>query len=250
MPEQFQGPKALEKFLDVLGHDERVLAIVLFGSAARGELTERSDLDLLIVVSSRSNLRKIRRLAKKAARIANANVSPQFYTAARLRRVRVSRPSFACHIVDEGRIVYAKEEVGGIRELIGAVDLSRETLRSEIAERRRRMRVFWDFDRFNGEFAGSLARLYSIGRSVVITKLLGEGVHEYSWRRVFDAYERRHPALCTHLRLIGSLRPFYDYLRGQSELPAEDRTVDEHYVRRVLQSIDVVATGQVAADAE
>jgi nucleotidyltransferase-like protein len=236
----------IKQALQQLGSHDAIVGVVVFGSLARDELADASDIDVLVVHQASVSAADLRAAVRQS--IASEpllhrleHVKPIFFTREALLDEMDRHPSFAAHLADEGLVLYRTAEFKPIGRILSSPPITRKALRGELATRLRQLRLFSDLDRFNGEFVPCLAQLYSIGRSVVIVKLLENDIREYSWRRVFDAYSEVRPELDTDLNRMATLRAYYEHVRNRSELPSERRNVDSGYVDRAIDSIEAVA---------
>jgi Nucleotidyltransferase domain len=229
-----------------LGDHAAVVGVVIFGSLARNELTEASDVDVLIVHKADASVPELRsaikrEIAGKVGSRAGERFRPFFYSPNTLLQEMDKHPSFAAHLSDEGVVVYATADFDTINQAIRKPSITRQGLRDELATRLGQLKLFADLSRFNGQFVPCLAQLYAIGKAVVIVKLLQNGIREYRWRKVFDTYSEVRPGLDADLSRVAMLRAYYDYVRDRSELPISCRDVDERYVDDVMGSITAVA---------
>ena len=236
----------IKQALQKLGSHDAVVGVVVFGSLARGELADTSDIDVLVVHQASVSVSDLRAAVRQS--LANEprlrqldDVKPIFFTQKALLEEMDRHPSFAAHLADEGLVLYRAAEFKPVDRILSSPPITRKALHDELVVRLRQLRLFSDLDRFNGEFVPCLAQLYSIGRSVVIVKLLENDIREYSWRRVFDAYSEVRPELDTDLNRMATLRAYYEHVRNRSELPSERRNVDSRYVDRAIDSIEAVA---------
>ncbi|MBF0179126.1 MAG: nucleotidyltransferase domain-containing protein [Magnetococcales bacterium] len=89
-------------------HPER---IILFGSHARGEADENSDLDLLVVVdedfSNRSRWRELQRIRKLVASFPMSK-DIMLYSRDEVARWRDSANHIIAHVLREGRLLYER----------------------------------------------------------------------------------------------------------------------------------------------
>jgi len=218
-----------------------VEGIVIFGSHARNELQVTSDIDLLVVHSESLRPVNVRLLIKQSVPADLCHrVSATCFTRKILLHEFDKNPSFATHLADEGIILHKRESFDPVEHRLNSTQLSADMLTRELAARTRKLHLFRNLERFNGEFVPCLARLYAIGRSVVIIKLLQHDIHEYSWRRLFDAYASIHPELEPDLSRIESLRPCYEHVHDRrSSLPGTWTRIDP---RRVNETIDSIST--------
>jgi hypothetical protein len=229
-----------------LGDHAAVVGVVIFGSLARNELTEASDVDVLIVHKADASVPELRSAIKRefAGKIgsrASERFRPFFYSPNTLLQEMGKHPSFAAHLSDESVVVYATADFDTINRAIRTPSITRQGLRDELATRLGQLNLFADLSRFNGQFVPCLAQLYAIGKAVVIVKLLQNNIREYRWRKVFDRYSEVCPELDADLSRVATLRAYYDYVRDRSELPISRRAVDEQYVDDVIGSITAVA---------
>lgn len=226
-----------------LRRDQAVLGVIAFGSLARRELTATSDIDLLVVHDPSTSARELRgTVALAAERVAlHLRVAPVFFTPAALQREFERHPSFAAHLADEGVVVFSRPDFVEAAKTLNSPQVTRDALQRELADRVSRLALFSDLERFNDEYVPCLAQLYSLGRSIVIVKLLENGIHEYSWRKVFDRYSTVRPELDNDLDRVEDLRVYYEHVNNRSELPLVRRHVDPDYVGDAIESISAVA---------
>jgi len=94
----------------VLHRHPGVLSAVVFGSAARGEETAESDLDLLVVVEERKSKESVqealRELASTFLSEHGVTLSPVLLTTSEVRQQMGDRDSFAAHAFSQSRNVY------------------------------------------------------------------------------------------------------------------------------------------------
>ena len=97
----------IESVARQLGDAANAERIVLFGSHAKGNPSEHSDVDLLIVADS--DLPRFKR-SQELYRLLRPNpfaMDLVVYTPEEVRRDLRSRASFVCMVLREGRVVYA-----------------------------------------------------------------------------------------------------------------------------------------------
>ncbi len=86
-----------------------IVSITLFGSVARGEATERSDVDVLVIYDKnpdavRKNVNKL--IDEYLER--DINIVPVFYSKREVKKMRKEYNSFILGIEDEGRVLFGK----------------------------------------------------------------------------------------------------------------------------------------------
>jgi len=96
-----------EEFVSSISKDN-IKAIILFGSVARGEFTEKSDIDIIIVPKNKIAKEKIESLVDKLLDIYDVHVVPIFLTEKEIQE-RIKRfDNFIITIINEGRLLYGE----------------------------------------------------------------------------------------------------------------------------------------------
>ena len=103
-------------FARCIGEAARARRVVLFGSAARGEMGKRSDLDFLVVIPDGQHRREAQRRARRALRGNFREPRPGVDVVARtendVRELRDCPFSIIKSALDEGVEVWRAENVG------------------------------------------------------------------------------------------------------------------------------------------
>ena len=222
--------------------ERAMIALIVFGSLTRDDWAAASDVDLAVVIPDDGDPMNTRRVIKRLwERRSPWRISPSIFTTATLEREAQRRPTFAAHLVDEGVVLAETPEFDWLEKvLIGSAFTDASTIEIELRERATDLELFYDLRRFNGEFVPMLAQLYSLSRSIVIGRLLQQGVSEYSWRRIFDLLADRCPHLAPELVTLRNLRPFYEHIHGQRLLTHRDQGVDPRAVQAAIHSLQIV----------
>lgn len=210
-----KAPPQVQGIIDGLRELPEILGIALFGSTARGDADEGSDVDVLVVRSDSARTKDVRSRVTELLATRQLEASVLIRSEAQLAREVARRPSFAAHLIDEGVVLHESASWTGFDVILSEVDVSPEAMDDEIGIRSKDLRSFADIRPFNGHYFAYLANLYAIGRSVVIARLLARGVHEYRWRCAFSRYSELRPDLKPGLEAIEDLRPFYEYACGR-----------------------------------
>jgi predicted nucleotidyltransferase len=212
-----------------------VEGVCLFGSIARGEPDEWSDIDLL-VVGHDDDLRPTTLLRTLPGHLRGERVSLVCYSKAELQELFDAGSSFVDHIRHEGRVLYDRS--GFLGQIVRGAFAPRLNVDEELAAELARLEMYDDLSLFKGNFSFCLAQLYAIGKAVVILGLLAEGQREYSRERAFVAFRRRHPELANEIETVARLRPFYRRVtrREPEALPFSYRGAEVE----VERSIDAV----------
>ena len=198
-------------------------AAILYGSSARGQTVESSDIDLIVITGDRHrSWEALRRLVDGLPGVDRLQL--QALTHQEMRDLFGLRPDFAAHLVTEGIVLYDKR--GFLGELfrlpirrINSRDFDRLISRAERQAK---------FDRFNGQLLFSLARLYAIGKAVVILSLVRNGEPEFDRHEAFEAFKTSNARLTRDVEQITRLEPFYLQVRRGSggRLPFDPSSAD------------------------
>ena len=87
---------------------KNIKAIVLFGSVARGEFTEKSDIDVLIVYKDKNVKKEIDYLIDKLLDTYDVHIIPVFLTEKEIReRIKIF-DNFIINLINEGRLLYGE----------------------------------------------------------------------------------------------------------------------------------------------
>ena len=82
--------------------------VIIFGSWARGEMGERSDLDLMVISDREKHLPRYKRGLKTRLALPEPEVATDilFYTHEEVERWKEVRLSFVATVLREGKVVY------------------------------------------------------------------------------------------------------------------------------------------------
>ena len=94
-------------FVHRLSKDD-IVAVVLFGSVARGEFTEKSDVDILVVYKDERIKDEIRNLVDNIADSYDVHVVPVFLTQKEIKERIKQFDNFIITVIDEGRLLYGE----------------------------------------------------------------------------------------------------------------------------------------------
>jgi hypothetical protein len=214
--------------LSLLQHAEDIgaLAIIVFGSVARGEADYQSDFDLLVVVEDFSaRLRTIDRVTKQGG----VGTSPLVLTRATLSNGLSTRSSFIAHLLDEGLLIFETAAWQELKLALQTIAADADLLAAEVRRRVKELEPLSHAERFSNSPVTAKSHVYGIARALVIARLLQLGIHEYSWRRAFDCYAEIYPEQRREIETLKALRPYYEVARGRfgAVLPRDAERYDD-----------------------
>ena len=96
-----------KEFVSTLTKDT-ISAIVLFGSVARGEITEKSDIDLLVIYKNERAKKQVRALGDKILDNYDIHIVPLFLTQKEIEE-RIKRfDNFIITVMNEGQLLFGE----------------------------------------------------------------------------------------------------------------------------------------------
>lgn len=102
----------IDEVVDIIASEATPEQIILFGSHAKGDATDESDVDLLVVESGEFGAGRSRR--KELARLSKAVAGFQFpidillYSKAEVERWKHSINNVVAHAIREGKVMYER----------------------------------------------------------------------------------------------------------------------------------------------
>jgi predicted nucleotidyltransferase len=209
--------------------------VCLFGSVARGNPNEWSDIDLLVVGSDRK-LSPTVLLSKLPQELKTNKMSLFYYTHDELQDMFTAGLSFAKHLRREAQVLY--DRTGFLTSLLDSDLKTKTSVQAELEAHLGQLAVYNDLQMFKDNFLFVLARLYTIGKAVVMLALVAEGADEFSRDAAFARFAEQHPELASEVAMIARLRPFYRRVtqRGSEPLPFPYRGA-EREVREAISAI-------------
>ena len=185
-----------------------VVGICVFGSVARGDASERSDIDM-IVLSTNSDLTSQELLDMALESKRHGDISVRVYTSEDLVDHLTRSPIFAAHLKSDGIILLDRNnQLSAIINRDYPISIS-----DEINWQRKNVELYEHSERFGHALLLPLARLYSIGRAVVFLRLFQQAVIEFNATRAFAKLGDLRPEWRNSLAEVGQLRPFFQSVR-------------------------------------
>jgi predicted nucleotidyltransferase len=212
----------------------QITGVCLYGSVARGDAGPDSDLDLLVVgldpTLTPSSIKRRLRLKDVKPR-----VSIVYHTPRTLDRYAMTGSRFLLHVQLEGKVLYDQD---GFLGRLKDRPLSKQSAAAEVDGQLKRLALYDDASRYNGNFLFPLSHIYAIGKAIVMAILAENEIYEFNRDRAFDAFSTLFPESLNDVATVARLRPFYSMVsKGQDvELPFAYHDCEQE-VRRATDAV-------------
>ncbi len=198
-----------EASVEVLGADPRCEGVLLFGSAARRQDEEHSDLDLLVLYRDEVPEQALDRL--------HPRVSVSFYGEERLRALPRRSPLFAIHLAREGCALY--DPRGTLDEALRAVGpLSDSDVASLVQATRRRLRGVFADPEYAPDDKISAGELYALAMQAALLLSARRGNFQFNRKRAFQELGESNRELRADLARVALLEPAWLAARPTYEI--------------------------------
>jgi predicted nucleotidyltransferase len=188
----------------LVGEFPQVSGVCLFGSVARGDDDAESDIDLFVVGDDpKLTPSAIRRRLK--LRPDEPKVSIVYHTPRTFRRYVETGSRFLVHLQLEGKILY--DQAGMLRDIQQQPPL-KTPIDAEVAGQLKRLELFDDPSRFNGNFLFPLAHVFAAGKAIVMAILAQEEIYVFNREAAFDAFATRFPNSRKDVEVLRALGAF------------------------------------------
>jgi Nucleotidyltransferase domain len=223
-----------------LAQHQSVLAIALLGSVARGTVSATSDIDLLVV--SEGDERRSLLLDSLPVGLQDNRLSLLCFSVKRWRSEAERGSLFLHHVRAEGDVLYDPQFV--LQAGLTVLASRPPDVAGEIQRQRRRLRLYRNPERLNGQHLFALAHVFAIGKATAIARCIDSGDEIFVKERALEAVARRHERLTEAANTILRLRPFYELVRrGQPvDLPFSAVGAEEE-LREALAAVEQLADG-------
>lgn len=193
----------------------QVSGVCLFGSVARGDDDALSDIDLFVVGKDpKLTPSKIRRRLKLHSD--EPKISIVYHTPTTFERYVRTGSRFLVHLQLEGEVLY--DESGMLGAIQEQPPLS-TPIDAEIEGQLKRLDLFDQPKRFNGNFLFPLTHVFAAGKAIVMAILADEGIYEFNRDAAFDAFARRFPDSRGDVETLRALGPFAALVGKGIEVP-------------------------------
>ena len=192
----------------------QVSGVCLFGSVARGDDDALSDIDLFVVGDDPElTPSKIRRRLK--LQYEEPKVSIVYHTPSTFQRYVRTGSRFLVHLQLEGKVLY--DEAGLLRDIQQQPPLS-TPIDAEVEGQLKRLELFEEPERFNGNFLFPLAHVFAAGKAIVMAILAKEEIYEFNREAAFDAFAKRFPNSRGDVETLRALGPFAALVAKDAEV--------------------------------
>ncbi|MDX6424544.1 MAG: hypothetical protein QOI67_2015 [Gaiellaceae bacterium] len=229
-----------ERIARVLAQYPDVIAVSLVGSVARGNADDASDIDLLVITEDA--VRPTHLLRRLPRSLRDERLS--FLNFSRIRwEEDVGRGNlFLQHVRIEGRTLYDPHDV--LARGLKALAAREPDVSGEIETQRRRLRLYRDLERLNGQHLFTLAHLYRIGKATAIAQCVALGEPVFVKEDALVKLASRRPHLASAASRVARLRPFYVLERGRRDADLPFPPVGaEAEIRQAIDAIELLASG-------
>jgi predicted nucleotidyltransferase len=197
------------EFASALRTADSDVAVILFGSSARGDATEDSDLDLL-VISTHPDANEAARAISKQVR--SVKVSLLTHTWRSFGRLGDEDWLFVRHLSKEAIALWDPH-----REFARYCEVpypGAQAVADEIRRHSRAMAHLSDIERYGTDFLFPLANTYALAKRVAMLANARRDVHIFDRDRAILACAELYPVAARDLRTLRGLAPFYALTRG------------------------------------
>ena len=190
--------------VEALAERRDISAVLLYGSVARGEANDGSDIDLL-VVGHHAGITSAKLRRALGLDTAGTRVSLVFHTPESLSDAFSQGSRFLVHIRREGVPLLDRDDI--LRELLSRPWMPMG-IQAEIALELGRLEAYDRPEVFGGHLLFPLAHVYTIGKAIVMALLAEDGTFEFDRGRAFETFARRYPKRAEDAQLVQRLEPF------------------------------------------
>jgi hypothetical protein len=220
-----------------LARQPDVMAVSLLGSVARGDASLDSDVDLLVITANETRRSWLLRRLPPTMRI--ERLSLQCLSTKRWEAEAERGSLFLHHVRLEGQTLYDPQ--GVLEAGLALVSGRPPDTAGEIRRQHRRLNLYRDLSRLNGQHLFALAHLYAIGKATAIARCIEFGEPIFVKEQALRCLAARRPNVAEAANVISRLRPFYDLTRGRERaLPFAASAADDE-VRRAVAAIEKLA---------
>lgn len=227
----------------------KVRTVILFGSVARNDIDDTSDIDLLLVTSQKLRRREVEKMIPKSLLPKERQISLSIYSEAEFSSTYEEGALFFAHLFKEGKVLYDD----GFHKQLRArkpFNPSKRKMKMAIKILKQKLEVANDLRKFNNLFVGVLADFFSISKNLAYTLLAMNGQFIFNKKKAFSMLAEKYPNNREEILKLYSLEPFFlRNAKGISKpLPfspynCEEKVIEmREYIKKLL-SVGVAQDG-------
>ncbi len=207
---------------------------IVIGSVARGDNVPTSDLDLLILTTSKARLTSYYSMPSVVKTTPPINIIT--YTPRDFKKFWDEGSLFVYHVLTEGMVAW---DDGTLARLLRRPFKLKRDFSADIAIQIERLKMFRDPRAFDGIFIYAFAELFKIYKNIVFFTLAEVGHPEFNKKKGVTRFYRLRPNL-VHLRpLLASLEPYYmASVRGAAPVPTSSPKAAAEKLTRVVRALE------------
>lgn len=185
----------------------KVGTVILFGSMARNDVDDTSDIDLLLVTSQKLRRREVKKMIPKSLLSKKKQLILSIYSEAEFSSAYEKGALFFAHLFNEGKVLY---DDGFYKQLsLKPFNPSKRTMEMTIRILKQKLEVTNDLRKFNNLFIGVLADFFSIFKNLTYTLLAMEGQFIFNKKKAFSMLAEKYPNYMKEIRRLCSLEAFF-----------------------------------------
>lgn len=199
--------------IPLLVREFNINSIILFGSQARNDEDQFSDIDLLIVTSSIEAKKDILFERKILDKLSESDLPEKawlnlaVYSKNDFKEIYHRGSLFIAHILQEGIVLY---DDGFYEQLTKEkFQLSEDELQLSLKIISNRLSITDDLQKFNNYYIRCLSNYFSISKNLAIIALAMHGKLSFSKNQVFSQFANLYPKHKNKLNELSKLKPFY-----------------------------------------
>lgn len=227
----------------------KVRTVILFGSVARNDIDDTSDIDLLLVTSQKLRRREVEKMIPRSLLPKERQISLSIYSEAEFSSTYEEGALFFAHLFKEGKVLYDD----GFHKQLRArkpFNPSKRKMKMAIKILKQKLEVANDLRKFNNLFVGVLADFFSISKNLAYTLLAMNGQFIFNKKKAFSMLAEKYPNNREEILKLYSLEPFFlRNAKGISKpLPfspynCEEKVIEmREYIKKLL-SVGVAQDG-------
>lgn len=182
-------------------------SIILFGSEARNDSTDTSDIDLLLISHGEVKRRDVEQIIPTSLLPKGRKLGLSIYSEEQLISAYEEGSLFMMHLLKEGKVLYDD----GFYEqlLLTPFNPSERKMRLKLKMLKQRLEIAEDLQKFNNLFIVVLGDFFSISKNLAYVLLAMNGHFIFNKKKAFLRLAETYPEYEEGIRKLQSLEPFF-----------------------------------------